>query len=355
MITIQVNASKTYDVHIGNGLLDQTGKYARETMGGEKVVIVTDDIVDGLYFSQVEDSMKQYGYQVLKFMIRNGEQSKNTKNYIALLNFLAQQKVTRSDCIVALGGGVPGDLSGFAAATYLRGISYMQIPTTLLAMVDSSVGGKTAIDLETGKNLAGAFYQPNVVVCDPQTLNSLPDHVFADVCAEVIKYGVILDEELFYWLRSPIIPQIERIIARCVKIKRDIVMQDEHDHGVRQLLNFGHTIGHAIEANSNFTVSHGSGVAIGMCIAAKISVSKGLCVKQCAEEIEELICAYHLPVRTGFTAQQLCLSALSDKKRSGSSINLILPERIGCCVIRSIPVDDLEKVISVGLANAGHN
>lgn len=349
MITVDIEASKAYKVHIGAGLLAQAGSYARAVLGGEKAAIVTDDTVDRLYAGVVEKSLQAHGYKVVKFVIASGEASKNAENYIALLNFLAQQKITRSDCVIALGGGVPGDLAGFAAATFLRGIAYMQIPTTLLAMVDSSVGGKTAIDLEAGKNLAGAFYQPDAVLCDPAALDTLPPQIFADGCAEVIKYGVILDEELFEWLKQPLQPQIERVIARCVQLKRDIVMQDEQDHGVRQLLNFGHTIGHAIEANSHFAISHGSAVAIGMCIAAKAAAKQGLCSEQCAKEIERMVAEYRLPVQTEYTAEQLCQAALSDKKRSGSSMNLILPERIGCCCIRKIPVEALQSFIEAGV------
>ena len=350
MITVNVEASKAYKVYIRAGLLEQAGEYAREILGGEKAAIVTDDTVDRLYAEKVEASLRTHGYEVVKFVIDSGEASKNAENYIALLNFLARQKVTRSDCVIALGGGVPGDLAGFAAATFLRGIAYMQIPTTLLAMVDSSVGGKTAIDLDAGKNLAGAFYQPNVVLCDPTALHTLPPQIFADGCAEVIKYGVILDAELFEWLKQPIQPQIERVIARCVQLKRDVVMQDEQDHGVRQLLNFGHTIGHAIEANSHFMISHGSAVAIGMCIAAEAAAKQGLCSEQCVLEIEQMVTRYHLPVQTEYTADQLCRAALSDKKRNGSSINLILPERIGHCCIRKIPVEELQNFIEAGIS-----
>lgn len=350
MITVSIRASKHYDVCIQRGLLPQAGEYIRNVAGGMTVAIVTDDTVDALYGEVLRESLQAQGYRVVKFVIPHGESSKNAANYIALLNYLAEQSVTRTDCIVALGGGVPGDLAGFTAATYLRGVSFVQIPTTLLAMVDSSVGGKTAIDLDAGKNLAGAFYQPDLVLCDTDVLQSLPADVFADGCAEVIKYGIILDEELFDRLKQPIYPQLEQVIARCVQIKRDVVMQDERDLGLRQLLNFGHTIGHAVEANSNFAVSHGSAVAIGMCIAANIAAAQNLCSKECAQDIYDMVRAYGLPTNTNYTAEQLSAAAQKDKKRSGDSIHLILPSKIGRCEIHKTPVAQLQDIMEVGLS-----
>ena len=352
MRTVLVQTDRPYAVHIEAGILDRAGEFVRQSAGGQTAVLVSDDRVAALYGDRVEASLRAAGYAVLRFVFPHGEVSKNAETYLSLLNFLAEHRVTRSDAIVALGGGVVGDLAGFAAATFLRGIAYVQIPTTLLAMVDSSVGGKTAIDLTAGKNLAGAFYQPRVVLCDPEALSTLPAETFADGCAEVIKYGVILDGELFGWLREPIRPQIDRVIERCVQIKRDVVVQDECDHGVRQLLNFGHTVGHAVEANSHFAVSHGRAVAIGMCIAAR-AAAKGLCSKACAAEVEEMVARYDLPRRTEFSAAQLARAALSDKKRSGAVIHLILPESIGHCVIREVPVAELEDFIAAGLAEDG--
>lgn len=353
MRTVLVQTERPYAVHIEAGLLDRAGEFARQAAGGQTAVLVSDGTVAALYGDRVEASLCAAGYETLRFVFPHGEASKSAATYLALLNFLAEHRVTRSDIVVALGGGVTGDLAGFAAATFLRGIAYVQIPTTLLAMVDSSVGGKTAIDLAAGKNLAGAFYQPRVVLCDPEALTTLPAEIFADGCAEVIKYGVILDEELFSWLREPIRPQIDRVIERCVQLKRDVVVQDERDHGVRQLLNFGHTVGHAVEANSHFAVSHGRAVAIGMCIVARAAAAKGLCSKACAAEVEEMVARYALPQGTDFSAAQLAQAALSDKKRSGAVIHLILPERIGRCVIREVPVEELEDFIAAGLAEDG--
>jgi 3-dehydroquinate synthase len=221
--------------------------------------------------------------------MEHGEKSKNSVTYINLLNFLAENHITRTDALLALGGGVVGDLTGFAAATFLRGIKFIQCPTTLLAMVDSSVGGKTAIDLECGKNLAGAFYQPSVVICDITTLDTLSEKIFYDGCAEVIKYGVIASEELFEICRDGFKDNIEEIIYRCVSIKRDIVMEDEFDTGMRQLLNFGHTIGHGIEACSKYYITHGTAVAIGMVLITKAAVKMNMCNEEVLVRLEKLI------------------------------------------------------------------
>ncbi len=349
MRTIQVSASKTYDVVISPGMLEQSGERIKTVCGGSLCALVTDDLVDQLYAKQVEASMLRSGYRVIRTIIKNGEQSKNAETYIALLNFLASNGVTRKDVLVALGGGVVGDLTGFAAATYMRGTALVQLPTTLLACVDSSVGGKTAIDLDSGKNLAGAFYQPDLVLCDTLTLNTLSPEIFRDGCAEVIKYGFIADNDLLYLLKEPILPRIEEIIARCVTIKRDIVCEDEQDLGLRQLLNFGHTFGHAIESLSGYTVSHGSAVAIGMAIMTRAAVSKGLCDKTVQSALEALLRQYGLPCNTAYDARSIAHTALSDKKRSDSSINLIVPVDLGKCEIMNYPVQELEAFIAQGL------
>jgi 3-dehydroquinate synthase len=251
---------------------------------------------------------------------------------------------------VALGGGVVGDLAGFAASCYLRGIRFIQIPTTLLAAVDSSVGGKTAIDLPAGKNLAGAFCQPSLVLCDTDTLNTLPVEIFRDGCAEVIKYAVLYDPSLFETLQiSGLSFDREAIIARCVELKRDVVMEDEFDTGSRMKLNLGHTIGHGVEAGSHYAVSHGKAVAIGMAIVSRACAAKGLCTSETATEILRVLSQFGLPIHTELSAQILYKSALSDKKRNGGTVNLILPKAIGDCVIVPTPVEDLNAFIQEGL------
>lgn len=349
MTTVPVNASRQYDVRIGAGLLSDTGVALRRVCGGDSVMLVCGDIVESLYADVVQRSLESAGYRVCRFVYPHGEASKTAETYLSLLNALAEHGLTRSDCIAALGGGVTGDLAGFAAATYQRGISYIQIPTTLLAAVDSSVGGKTAIDLAAGKNLAGAFYQPALVLCDHTALDTLPHEIFSDGCAEIIKYGVIWSKSLFEQLKRPIRPQIEDIIAQCVTIKRDIVQQDEFDTGLRGILNFGHTIGHAIETCSHFSVSHGSAVAIGMALIAKASYLAGICPETCVHEIYGLLRQYSLPTQTTYSPDALLSAMHSDKKRTGTRITLILPEEIGKCRLENMTLSDMNAFLRPAL------
>ena len=344
MKTVTVNASKSYGIKIGSGLLSTLGAEASALGRAEKAAIVSDSNVFPLYGKTAEDSLKNAGFSVVSFVFPAGEESKNGDTYLQLLNFLAENQLTRSDLIVALGGGVVGDLAGFAAATFLRGIRFIQIPTTLLAAVDSSVGGKTAIDLPAGKNLAGAFCQPSLVLCDTDCLNSLSEEIFRDGCAEVIKYGVLYDKPFFdTLLRDGVSFDREAVIARCVELKRDVVMEDEFDTGARMKLNLGHTIGHAVESCSNFGLSHGKSVAIGMAIVARAS--------HCPDtgRILESLNRFGLPAYTDFTAEQLTDLALSDKKRSGGTVKLIIPKSIGDCDIVPTPVTELKSFIQAGL------
>lgn len=351
MKTVLVNASKDYSVLIGSGLLSTLGAEAAKITKAQKIAIVTDTNVAPLYLAAVKSSLLSAGFSALPdFIIPAGEASKNGQTYLALLSFLSESQLTRSDCLIALGGGVVGDLTGFAAATYLRGIAYIQVPTTLLAAVDSSVGGKTAIDLPAGKNLAGAFYQPSLVLCDIDTLNTLPEDIFRDGCAEVIKYGVLYDTDLFHHLaNSGLSFHRENVIARCVELKRDVVNQDEFDHGARQRLNLGHTIGHGVEAQSQFSISHGKAVAIGMAIVSRAGCALGICQPQARDSILEVLDTFGLPASTEYSAEALYTSALSDKKRSGGTVNLIVPEIIGYCRILPTPVDELKSFIEAGL------
>ena len=347
MKTVKVQASKSYEVIIGERLLPCLGEYLDQVTKAKKIAIVSDSNVWPLYGQQAMDALA--GYEVVSFVFPAGEESKNGETYLKLLNFLAENKLTRSDCLIALGGGVVGDLTGFAAATYLRGVDFVQVPTTLLAAVDSSVGGKTAIDLDAGKNLAGAFYQPSLVLCDLNTLNTLPENIFRDGCAEVIKYGVLYDEALFAHLEEKGLGfDREDVIARCVELKRDVVAQDEFDRGERQKLNLGHTVGHGSEACSSYRISHGSAVAAGMAIVSRAAARKGICGQSCAERIENVIQAFGLPGNSDFSAQELYLWALSDKKRSSGTVNLILPEKIGFCRIEATAVEDVEAFIEMG-------
>lgn len=342
MTKICVNTATPYTVTIGSGILHSIGQQVQELTKAEAVCIVSDDQVWPLYGETVRSGLVDLNVCVFQFPA--GENSKNSETYLQLLNFLAENGLTRSDCIVALGGGVVGDLAGFAAATYLRGIPYIQVPTTLLAMVDSSVGGKTGIDLPAGKNLCGAFYQPAAVICDTDTLSSLPEDIFRDGCAEIIKYAVLFDPELFAVLEKQG-PNFDReaVIARCVAHKRDVVAGDEFDRGQRMLLNLGHTIGHAIEKCSNYTISHGKAVAVGMAMVFRTGKCKD------AERISSLLANFGLPTSTGFTADALYARTLSDKKRSGTTVNMIIPRAIGDCAIVPTPVAQLKTFIEEGL------
>ena len=294
-------------------------------------------------------SLKSAGFVVSRHVIPNGEVSKNIENYIKILGFLSDNKLSRSDTLFALGGGMVGDIAGFAASTYLRGIRFVQIPTTLLAMVDSSVGGKTAVNLDSGKNQAGTFFQPDLVVCDPELLSSLPDDIFRDGCAEVVKYGVIADRRLFDMLKVPLGPQLEEVIERCLTIKSRLVYEDELDTGPRQLLNFGHTFGHAVEKCSGYAVTHGKAVAIGMVMAAHIAEKMGICSSDCCRKIENMLTSFELPHKTGLSGTELLNAIISDKKRSLEEITLVLPEEIGSCVLKKTPVKDLGSVMENAL------
>ena len=350
MISIEVKASRTYNVMIGSGLLPSLGQRITEVKKAKKAALVSDSNVFPLYGESAIASLENAGLEVVSFVFPAGEESKNPQTYLELLNFLAENQLTRSDCLVALGGGVVGDLTGFAAATYLRGIAYVQVPTTLLAAVDSSVGGKTAIDLPMGKNLVGAFCQPVLVLCDTDTLNTLPEDIFRDGCAEVIKYGVLYDPVLFAHLAERGMGfDREAVIARCVELKRDVVMEDEFDTGARMKLNLGHTVGHGVEAQSDYTVAHGKAVAIGMCIVARAAASQGFCSPEVRDRIVSTVATFGLPVKTDYEAGALFTSALSDKKRSGSHVDLIVPYGIGDCRILPMELTKIKSFIQAGL------
>lgn len=350
MNTVTVTASKSYDVLIGSGLLNDIGHHVAQFKKCTKVAIISDSNVWSFYGDAVSDSLRKYGIDFCYYVFPAGEVSKNGNTYLSILNFLAENRITRSDMLIALGGGVVGDITGFAAATYLRGIGYIQVPTSLLAMVDSSVGGKTAIDLPTGKNLVGAFCQPTLVLCDIDALDTLPRDIFRDGCAEVIKYGILYDKILFdHLLVKGLDFDREAVISRCVELKSNVVAEDEFDTGARQMLNLGHTLGHGIEAQSDFTVSHGQAVAIGMALVSKASVKLSICDVNTYARIIAVLEKFTLPITTDCTPQMLLNSALSDKKRFGATVNLIVPQKIGACIIHPTPVSELLTFIEAGL------
>lgn len=349
MNTVSIHASRDYDVRIGAGLLAQLGARAKAFCPGGTVCLAADDTVYGLYGRDAEECLENAGLTVHSFVFSHGEQSKSGGTFFALLNFLAEHSLTRSDLLIALGGGVTGDLGGFTASCYLRGIPYMQVPTSLLAMVDSSVGGKTAIDLDAGKNLCGAFYQPVEVLCDTALLQTLPRDIFRDGCAEVIKYGILGSKSLFERLKNQELwKEPEQFIADCVAMKGHFVEADERDRGLRQQLNLGHTLGHAVEAGSGFSLSHGQSVAIGTAMIARAAAKFGFCTDGTRDEILELLQQYDLPTETAQPADFLYETALRDKKRQGSTISLVVPREIGTCELVKIPVEELMDWINAG-------
>ena len=342
MKTVHIDASKSYDVRIGRGLLDGCGRQIAERVRCASAAVVADDTVYALYGERVCASLEAAGVRTVCYVFPHGEKSKNLLEYAKILNFLAENRVTRADALIALGGGVTGDLGGFAAATYLRGIPFVQLPTTLLAAVDSSVGGKTAVDLPAGKNLAGAFYQPELVLCDLDTLDSLPREIFLDGCAEVIKYAVLGSRELFALLADiPSGKGLEEVTARCVEMKRDFVQSDELDRGARQMLNLGHTFGHAVEASSRFTLSHGKSVAIGMAMILRAACSRGLCSAETRDAVIALLQRYGLPTECPYPADMLLGALSADKKIFGTRLNLVVPTDIGACRLLPVGVDEL--------------
>ena len=328
MKTVSVHASRSYEIRIGRGLLQGAGEQIRAVTDAKKVMLVSDDAVWPLYGDAVRRSLETAGLTVCSFVFPHGESSKCACTYLELLDALCAQQLTRKDAIAALGGGVAGDLAGFAASTYLRGIGFIQIPTTLLAMVDSSVGGKTAIDLPAGKNLAGTFYQPWLVLCDPDCLTTLPEEIFHDGCAEVIKYAVLGNAPFFDDLRAGSAhAQLEHIIETCVTMKRDIVAQDEFDRGQRQLLNMGKQI------SPDFRHA---------------AAAFGLCTEKTRDTVVDILRQYDLPVDCAFRAEDMLPTILHDKKAAGDTINLIVPTAVGQCQIVKTPASEIMDWLRAG-------
>ena len=342
MRRVHVRASREYDILIGRGLIGEAGKWIREAVKTCAAALITDDIVDGLYGEAVEKSLTENGFTVHKFVFPNGEQSKNLETLGNMLEFMAESQLSRSDIAVALGGGVTGDMAGFASAVYARGIRFVQIPTTLLAAVDSSVGGKTAVDLKAGKNMAGAFAQPSQVIIDCDVLEKLPPELIGDGAAEIIKYGVLADSKMFETVRyGGLMENLEEIVEKCVTIKRDVVAEDEFDTGARQCLNLGHTLGHAVEKLSDFTLSHGKCVAVGMALIADAAWRRGFTKENLTPMICEAAKAYGLPTQTDYPAEEIARIALVDKKRRGGEITLVVPREIGRYDLVKVPVGEL--------------
>lgn len=391
MIKITVNASRTYDVIMEHGALAKAGQYICDALGtsntpdaiakapaGKKICIITDANVDKLY-GQPEhtlwQSLTEAGFKVHKYVFPGGESHKNMSTVTDILEYLAANSFTRSDILLALGGGITGDVTGFAAATFLRGVEFIQVPTSLLAVVDSSVGGKTGVNLSSGKNLAGAFWQPSLVLFDPDVLKTLTDELILDGIAETIKAGVIANPDIISMSTAipsnacetdPVFPAnaanrslnfpvscdtdfLAKLAAMAVEVKRRVVEEDERENGSRQLLNLGHTAAHAIEKCSNYRISHGHAVAMGMAIISAASADMGWSDNDTYETILTALKNFNFPLQCPYTAKELASAALHDKKRRGKTITLVIPQEIGKCVLKPVDVTELEDIFARGL------
>lgn len=349
--SVRIHVGKGYNVTIGDGLLHSAGEMLSASLGSCKVAVITDSTVEGLYLPVLTESLTRAGFTVDAFVFPAGERSKNMGTLTDALEFLADKRLTRGDCVLALGGGVPGDLAGFAAGCFLRGVRYVQLPTTLLGAVDSSVGGKTAVDLRAGKNLAGLFYQPSAVICDTAAFSTLPENVFASGAAEAVKTGVLAGEALFSLLEEPgaLRQNLNEIVYRCVSHKARVVEADEREQGVRKTLNLGHTAAHGIEVLSGYAVPHGQAVAIGMAILARAALKLGWTEDAAfPPRLIRTLKNNGLPVSTVYSPKDLAEAALSDKKRTGDTITLAVPRGIGDCVLREVPVGELSAVFGAG-------
>lgn len=354
MEKITVKASESYDVLIGRGLLKSCGEYVKTVTKASKLAVITDDNVDGLHGDTVVKSLSESGFEVCRFVFPHGEQSKTPETLFKIWNFLCENNLTRSDCLVALGGGVTGDMTGFAAATYLRGIDFVQMPTTLLAQVDSSVGGKTGVDLTGGKNLVGMFKQPKLVLCDVDALDTLPEEFFIDGMGEVVKHGMIKSAKLFEQLEKYDLKSLradkavlEDVVAKNITIKRDVVQADEFDRGERMKLNFGHTLGHSIEQYYNYTgITHGQAVAAGMKMITGVAEAHGIAEAGTLERLVGCLDRYGLNFAVEPSMSSLGAACLNDKKRFGDSINIVVCCDIGASMLKKIPVDAFLAMLS---------
>lgn len=351
MRTVRVNASREYDIIIGN-LLKIAGELISRVVRPCKTLIVTDDTVNALYGRELTMSLESAGFEPSVFAFIPGEDSKTLQTYSRIMSELAERRFSKSDVIVALGGGIPGDIAGFAAATYARGVKHIQIPTTLLAAVDSSVGGKTAVNLDGFKNMVGAIWQPSLVICDTQIISDLPLCLKAEGAGEVIKYAILGDADLFERMLTSPYSDIEDTIARCVSMKRDFVEKDEHDAGIRRALNLGHTAAHAIEVCSNHTIAHGIAVGYGLLMMSKVAAKRSLAPANLPDKVLDALNAASIHgggdsgihCEQGFTPEELAEAAQMDKKRSGGEIDIIMPRGIGEYSIMRTPTKELINI-----------
>ena len=348
METIEVKTSRTYNVQLGQGLISVLPQLTQPLCSGRKIGFITDDTVDVLYANKAAEAFQICDYNVSKYVIPHGEGSKNISTLSEILEYFAQCHFTRKDIFISIGGGVIGDITGLAAALYMRGIQFIQVPTTLLSIVDASVGGKTAVDLQAGKNLIGAFWQPSMVVADTQIIANLPDDIFAEGMAEVIKSDLIANAGIVKMIKAGTVKEhIDQIVSSCINMKRDVVEQDEYEtKGLRKVLNMGHTVAHAIEILSNYTVSHGIAVATGLVWEAKIACQLGLCGEQLVKEIQEAVEAFQLYYHVHYTVEAMVEAMKSDKKNDDYNIDFVFPITYGKWEERKLDTNKLKKIIN---------
>lgn len=347
METIEVNTSRRYKVIIGQGLINELPRLVEPICNGRKIGVITDETVDALYAESACNALSNYGFTVSKYVIPPGEPSKNMTVLSGILEFFASCQFGRKDILISIGGGVIGDVTGLTAALYMRGIQFIQVPTTLLSSVDASVGGKTAVDLNAGKNLVGAFWQPSLVVSDTQIVASLPDEIFAEGMAEVIKSDLIANAGIIkiIW-QGKVKDSLEKIVSSCIKMKRDVVERDEFETlGFRKVLNMGHTVAHAIEKLSDYSVPHGVAVATGLVWEAQMANIQGVCDRRFVDEIREAVDAYHLYYDVPYSVEAMVEAMKSDKKNEDSRIDFVFPITYGKWVERKMETHTLIDII----------
>lgn len=332
---------------IEQGLLDKTGELILSQTNAQRAMVVSDENVFRLYGERLLNALSEAGIIAESIVFPAGENSKCLQNFEKILFKLSEENFSRSDALIALGGGVIGDLGGFAASCFKRGMTLIQIPASLLAMVDSSLGGKTGVNLQRAKNQIGSFYEPVLTICDTDLLRSLPEREFKCGMGEIIKYAVLFDRELFYTLLRGNF-DLSQVIEKCAQYKTSIVKEDKFDRGRRQLLNLGHTVGHAIEVLSDFEISHGESVTTGLCVITRAAVEKGICGKETLTELSEMLNKYGLTEYTGFSVNDVYDVVLKDKKISGNELTLIVPERIGKCQMIKIQLTQLKDFLKAG-------
>jgi 3-dehydroquinate synthase len=356
MVELQVGlGERSYPIYIEKGCIESLGTDLREKKIGNKYGVISDERVAALYGSVFIEALKKTGIDAVLFTFPEGEKNKNLQTVAALASKLAAAGFDRHDALIAFGGGVTGDIAGFVASSYMRGIPFVQVPTTLLAQVDSSVGGKTGVDIPEGKNLVGAFYQPKAVYIDTDLLKTLPKEELLGGLAEVIKHGIIRDKDFFLFLvknRQAILDldpdMIEKTVYKCCQIKADVVAEDEREKGVRMILNYGHTIGHAVEGASDYKLIHGLAVSVGMVAASRLAVANNILPVEESEKIFQILSAYKMPVEVPpeLDRKRIKRYILTDKKAVSGQIFYVLPTEIGnTCVTDKVTEEQVDMVL----------